>query len=82
MAVTEIPSWAVFAPGLTRARVVNTGPVDPSANVGDGLNGRGPAMWQANATEHGFFLRLFANFGLFFVVFCYILLYFAHIGVI
>jgi hypothetical protein len=38
-AVTEIPSWAVFAPGLTRARVVNTGPVDPSANVGDGLNG-------------------------------------------
>ena len=48
-AVTEIPSWAVFAPGLTRARVVNTGPVDPSANVGDGLNGRGQAPGPAAA---------------------------------
>ena len=38
-AVTKIPMRVGFAPGLTRARVINTGPVGRSANVGDGLNG-------------------------------------------
>ena len=38
-AVTKIPMRVGFAPGLTRARVTNVGPVGPSANVGDGLNG-------------------------------------------
>ena len=38
-AVTKIPMRVGFAPGLTRARIINTGPVGPSANVGDGLNG-------------------------------------------
>ena len=30
---------AAFAPGFESVRTINTGPVGPSANVGDGLNG-------------------------------------------
>ena len=34
---------AAFAPGFESVRTINTGPVDPSTNVGDGLNGHGQA---------------------------------------